>query len=269
MTILYMSLCNASMSDVRSISVGESRLVPVLYEVLLLAQRAGCLTARNFGHTCERVALGTWPRELLEMREVLHHHPFFLCRYWAAADFVHEVENSLSVLSLAAVVFVLVDPKVSHVQKVGIAELARQGTASDGRARKGAQRVAWDVLPGHVRSATRTAGAGCLHLLHVLLDLGARLQRWVSDVPLVTVHAPLELSCPHAVAEHEQVLLQAIPGVTSESIPWIRRSLCFCKTAVLSGSKLRKLSFLSSRQESRLSDFPEPVAQVAFASLGL
>ena len=63
MTILYMSLCNASMSDVRSISVGESRLVPVLYEVLLLAQRAGCLTARNFGHTCERVALGTGPRE--------------------------------------------------------------------------------------------------------------------------------------------------------------------------------------------------------------
>ena len=160
-------------------------------------------------------------------------------------------------------------PKVGLVQEVGVAELARQGAAGFRGARKGAQGVAVDVLPGHVRGAARSFRASSLHVLRVLLDLWAKLQRRVGHVLLVPLHAPPERSSPDPVAEHEQVLLQAIPGVTSESIPWIRRSLCFCKTAVLSGSKLRKLSFLSSRQESRLSDFPEPVAQVAFASLGL
>ena len=131
----------------------------MLYEIFLLAQGARCLAAGDLRHTCERVALGTGPGELLEMREVLHHDPFLLCRDRAAANVVHEVENSLSVLIVAAVVFVLVDPKVRLVQEVGVAELARQWPAGFRGACKGAQRVALDVLPGHVRSAARSARA--------------------------------------------------------------------------------------------------------------
>ena len=243
--------------------------MPVLYEVLLLAQGAGCFAAGDLRHTCERVALGTGPGELLEMGEVLDHHPFFLCRDRAAADVVHEVENSLSVLFLAAVLFVLVDPKVSFVQEVRVAELARQGTAGFRGARKGAQRVALDGLPGHVRSAARSARASCLHLLRVPLDLGAGLQRRVAHVFLVTLYAPLERSSPDAVAEHEQVLLQAVRGVISEGIQWIRRSLCFCKSAYFACSELRELGFLGGGEVSRLPGSPEPSFQVAFPNLGL
>ena len=58
----------------------------------------------------------------------------------------------------------------------------------------------------------------------------------------------LERSWLHAIAEHEQVLLQAVRGVTSEGIQWIQRSICFCKSADLAGSKLRKLRLLSNEQ---------------------
>ena len=65
------------------------------------------------------------------------------------------------------------------------------------------------------------------------------------------------------------VLLQAVRGVIGEGIQWIRRSVCFCKSAYFDGSELRELSLLGLGNVSSHSGFPESFLQVAFPNLGL
>ena len=94
------------------------------------------------------------------------------------------------------------------------------------------------------------------------------MQRRVANVPLVTPEAPLELSRPDAVADHEQVLLEAVRGVISEGIQWIRRCLCFRKSAELAGFEFRKLGLLGGGEKSRLFGSPKPFCEAAFLKLG-
>ena len=71
----------------------------------------------------------------------------------------------------------------------------------------------FDILPGHVRSGARNTGASLLQCLSVLLDLASALQHWVVYEPLVALQPSVQGRIPDADTDHEQVLLQAVPGV--------------------------------------------------------
>ena len=73
----------------------EAQLVAVLDEVFLLEQSASGITSRYHGCAGEGVALGAWPGELLEVRQVLYHDALLLARDGAAAGLLHEKQDPL------------------------------------------------------------------------------------------------------------------------------------------------------------------------------
>ena len=122
----------------------ETKLLAV-DEVSLLAQRTSVLTSRYPRRAGESVALGAWPGELLEVREVLYHDALLLARDGAASGLLHEKPNPLPALVFTLVVVVLVRREVCVVEKVRVAEFAHEGAADGGRVGENAERVSFDV----------------------------------------------------------------------------------------------------------------------------
>jgi len=68
----------------------------------------------------------------------------------AAPVLLHEVEDSLAVLGLAAMLLVLVLREVSVVQEVSLAQLAHQGAAEERQGREFSESVSVDVDAGYI-----------------------------------------------------------------------------------------------------------------------
>ena len=111
----------------------EIQLVPVLDEVLPLAQHTRSFPPRLFLYSREGVTLGARPRELLKARKIINNDSLFLASNGTIPRLLHEEEHYFAVLVLARVDFLFVGSKVCVVHESGVlAQMTHQRTSDTG-----------------------------------------------------------------------------------------------------------------------------------------
>ena len=122
----------------------------VFQEVLPGTNRASSFAPRDFLTVRKIVAHRSRIAVLLEVSEILHHQPLLLACDASAAILLHQIKNSLAILTFACMVVLLVVSERILADEIFIAKLAHQWTANDGIVRKPAQLVAVYFISWHI-----------------------------------------------------------------------------------------------------------------------
>ena len=124
-------------------------------------------SGHGFG-VCEVVAPGPRKTPLLEMREILHHDPLLLAGDGPVTGLRHQVQHSLAIFLLAAMVTCHVMFEVILADEVCIAELTDQRWTQDGPIIEVAKSIPSNVVTGHVTELSGNGLAGIVDALLVL-----------------------------------------------------------------------------------------------------